>query len=75
MSDDQRRIEVIRIVLGKDWEPHVDYPATFHNRRPSEDLGDNRAIRKHDTHPCHVKPSQNLLRRLMSRLDRLRTGR
>ena len=33
MSDDQKRIELIRMVLGKAWEPHVPYPATFHNRR------------------------------------------
>ena len=33
MSDDQKRIELTRMVLGKDWEPRTNYPATWHSPR------------------------------------------
>lgn len=33
MSDDQKRIELTRMVLGNDWEPRTIYPATWHNPR------------------------------------------
>ncbi len=37
MSDDQKRIELTRLVLGKDWEPRTSYPATWHNPRRHEE--------------------------------------
>ena len=40
MSDDQKRIELTRLVLGKDWEPRTNYPATWHSpRRHDERAG------------------------------------
>ena len=37
MSDDQKRIELTRQVLGKDWEPPTIYPATWHNPRRQDE--------------------------------------
>lgn len=69
MSEDQQRIELIRMALGKDWEPHVGYPATFHSRRRSEGSDNKRCVENADTMAGDTKPRQNLLSRLMGRLN------
>lgn len=75
MSDDPKRIELTRMVLGKDWAPRVQYPATFHNRRRANDVGGNRGGETRDAHPNQNKPRKNLLNSLMGGLHRLRRGR
>lgn len=67
MSDDQKRIELTRMVLGKDWEPRVQYPATFHNRRRHDDASVGPDAGSVDAEqPEPVKQGQSLLGRLLA---------
>ena len=67
MSDDQKRIELTRMVLGKDWEPRAQYPATLHNRRRHDDACvDPNAGSVEVEQPEPVKRGQGLLGRLVA---------
>ncbi len=65
MSDDQKRIELTRMVLGKDWEPRTTYPATWHSpRRHDESAAAPAAVQS----PVEKEP-QGFVRRFLAWLQ------
>lgn len=62
MSDIQKRIELTRMVLGKDWGSPKTYPATFHNRRLRDDVSAGPGAEK----PESVNQGQSLLGHLLA---------
>lgn len=71
MSDDQNRIELIRMVLGKDVKPSTVYPACWHNPRRNMDVGQSEHAEHLDVGLIrHAKARHSLLGRLMGRLNR-----
>lgn len=64
MSDDQKRIELIRLVLGKDCEPPTIYPACWHNPRSHDESGVDPAAKQ----LAPVKQGKSLFRRVLAQL-------
>lgn len=71
MDDDSKRIELIRMVLGRDWEPPKQYPVTFHNRQSGANGNDQQVpeLTRVDS-PSQAKSLREFIGRQFSNLKR-----